>query len=254
MTVSRLALRARMSAAAPVRRHPMRRWTAAALLALALFALTARAETGDKEKPINYSADVGDVNYQTKVGTLTGNVIITQGTLTIHADKVVLKQNPDNSMSASAFGNPVTFRQKRDGLDEYFEGYAQRAEYDGSKQFLELFDRALLRRGQDEIRSNYITYNAATEMFKAEGRAASPAAPTEGGPGARVRGVFQPKSDSPPAKGAKDATPEGGKATAPDGGKATAPDTGKNAPKVAAPAGAPLTLKPAGELAPPVSK
>jgi lipopolysaccharide export system protein LptA len=247
MRASPLAVRPRPSTAT-ARRDAVRRRgrTAAALLPLALVALAARAEMGDREKPINYSANAGDVNYQTKIGTLTGNVIITQGTLTIHADKVVLKQNPDNSMSASAFGNPVTFRQKRDGLDEYFEGYAQRAEYDGSKQFLELFDRALLRRGQDEIRSNYITYNAATEMFKAEGRAASPSAPTEGGPGARVRGVFQPKSDALPAKGTKDA--------APDAAKTPAPDAGKDAPKSGAPGGAPLTLKPAGELAPPVSK
>ena len=163
------------------------------------------AETADREKPINWIADAADVNYQTKVGTLTGNVVITQGTLTIHADKITFRQNPDNSMSATAFGNPVTFRQKRDGLDEYFEGFAQRAEYDGTKQFLELFDRALLRRNQDEIRSNYISYNTATELFKAEGRGGVVAAPESGGAGARVRGVFQPKSDSPmPGKG-KDA-------------------------------------------------
>jgi lipopolysaccharide export system protein LptA len=196
---------------------------------LAVLALTtALAEKGDRDKPINYSADVGDVNYQTKVGTLTGSVIITQGTLTLRADKVVFRQNADNSLSATAYGNPVSFRQKRDNLDEYLEGYAQRAEYDGSKELLELFERALLKRGNDEIRSNYISYNAATELFKAEGREAKGAAPEAGEPGARVRGVFQPKSDALPGKG------------------------GKDAPKPAAPpASAPaVTLKPAGELAP----
>jgi lipopolysaccharide export system protein LptA len=170
---------------------------------LLVFAVTmatvcpAGAETADREKPINYSADTGDVNYQTKVGTLSGNVIITQGTMSIRADRIVFRQNADNSLSVTAHGNPVSFRQKRDGYDEYFEGFAQRAEYDGTKEFLELFDRALLKRGQDELRSNYISYNAATEVFKAEGRAASTPAPDPGGPGARVRGVFQPKSDAP---------------------------------------------------------
>lgn len=201
----------------------------AAMLTLA--ANTVRAEKADREKPINYSADTGDVNYQTKIGTLSGNVIITQGTLTIHADKIIFKQNPDNSMSASAFGNPVAFRQKRDGVDEYFEGFAQHAEYDGTKQFLELFDRALLRRGTDEIRSNYITYNAQTELFKAETRPGSPTAPPEAAAAARVRGVFQPKSEGP-AKGGKD----NAKAAAP----ASTPATQT----------APLPLKPAGELAP----
>jgi len=211
--------------------------TAARAAAVGLLAVlastTALAEKGDREKPINYSADVGDVNYQTKVGTLTGSVIITQGTLTLRADKIVFRQNADNSLSATAYGNPVSFRQKRDNLDEYLEGYAQRAEYDGANELLELFDRALLKRGNDEIRSNYISYNAATELFKAEGREAKGATPEAGEQGARVRGVFQPKSDTLPGKGGKDAA--------------------KDAPKSAAPpASAPaVTLKPAGELAPP---
>jgi lipopolysaccharide export system protein LptA len=203
----------------------------AACLLVVLATSAALAEKGDRDKPINYSADVGDVNYQTKVGTLTGSVIITQGTLTLRADKVVFTQNADNSLSATAYGNPISFRQKRDNVDEYFEGYAQRAEYDGAKELLELFDRALLRRGSDEIRSNYISYNAATELFKAEGREAKGATPDAGEPGARVRGVFQPKSDALPGKGGKDAA--------------------KGAPKPATPPAPPITLKPAGELAPP---
>jgi lipopolysaccharide export system protein LptA len=202
-------------------------------LAVALAAPAARAEKADKEKPINYSADTGDVNYQTKKGALSGNVVITQGTLSIRADRIDFRQNPDNSVSATAFGNPVTVRQKRDGSDEYYEAYAQRVEYDGSKEFVELFDRALLRRGQDEIRSNYISYSAATEVFKAEGRADTPAA-TATGPGARVRGVFQPKSDTP---------------LAPGKGKDSAKGPDKST-ETKAPDAPPAALKPAGELAP----
>src|SRR5437867_12357626 len=166
----------------------------------------ARAEKADHDKPINYQADSGDVNYQTKIGTLLGNVILTQGTLTIHADKIVFHQKSDNSVSATAYGNPITFREKRDNVDEYYEGVAQRAEYDGQKRFLELFDRALLRKGTDEIRSNYISYNAETEFFKAEGRPDTrPAAAGEAPLGSRVRGVFQPQSkDAKDAKSGKE--------------------------------------------------
>ena len=218
-------------------RRPLAGVAAALLLLIAaLAAPAAQAEKTDREKPINYSADVGDVNYQSKVGTLTGNVIVTQGTLSIHADKIVLKQNPDNSLSATAYGNPVALRQKRDGLDEYYDGYAQRIEYDGAKEFVQLFDRAMLRRGQDEIRSNYISYNAATEMFKAEGRPETTPAPDDSGPGSRVRGVFQPKSEAAGA-GTKDAP------------KSPAKDAARDAPKGPA-ENAPLPLKPAGDIAP----
>jgi lipopolysaccharide export system protein LptA len=231
------ALRARRPAAARPGRRAARTIAFVALSALAAWAAPLHAEKADREKPVNYSADSGDVNYQTKVGTLTGNVVVTQGTMTIHADRIVIRQNPDNSVSVSATGNPITFRQKRDGVDEYFDGYAQRAEYDGSKEQLELFDRAILRRGQDEIRSNYISYNTATEMFKAEGRAGSPTAPTEGSPGTRVRGVFQPKSE----------------ATAKDAAKGGAKGAPKDAAKDA-PTGPPVALTPAPDIAAPAAK
>jgi len=213
-------------------------FTALATLAALAIAPPAFAENADRNKPINFSGDTGDADLQARGGTLSGNVIITQGTLTLRADRIVFRQNADNSLSATAFGNPVAIRQKRDGVDEYYEGYAQRIEYDGSKDLVELFDNALLKRGQDEIRSNYVSYNVAAELFKAEGRAGTTPDPT--GPGARVRGMFQPKSDL----------------ALPGKGKDAAKDAAKGAGKAAPPAGPepPVTLKPAGDLAPPTAK
>jgi lipopolysaccharide export system protein LptA len=201
------------------------------LMATLAFSAPGRAEQADRDKPISFSGDAGDANLQARGGALTGNVIITQGTLSIRADRILFKQNADNSLSATAYGNPVEIRQKRDGTDEYYEGYAQRVEYNGAKELVELFDRALLKRGQDEIRSNYVSYNAATEVFRAEGREGS--APDPAGPGARVRGTFQPRSEA--------AAPGKGK----DGAKPAAP---------AAPQGPSVTLQPAGELLPRTTK
>ncbi len=191
-------------------------------------ALPAHAEKADREKPVSFASDEGEVNYEKRTGILKGNVVITQGTLTIKANRIDFKQNADNSLSATVHGNPLAFRQKRDDAEGYYEGWAQRAEYDGQKENLELFDNAILKRGADEIRSNYISYNSATEQFKAEGRASTiPPAAGDIGRSDRVRGTFQPKSDGglPGTKGAP--------------GKS--PDT-KAEP--------PLTLTPSGELAP----
>jgi len=202
----------------------------------AIAATPAGAEKTDREKPINFSAEQpAEVDFEKRVGTLRGNVVITQGTTTIRADRIDFKQNPDNSLSATAYGNPVSFRQKKDDSDEYFEGFAQRAVYDGQKQVLELFDRALLKQGSDEIRSNYVSYNSGTGIFKAEGR---PDAPGVEGPGDRVRGTFQPRSDSP--LGAKSPVKGDAAAAAKDAKATTAPG-----------AGAPLKLTPS---APPPAK
>ena len=194
------------------------------IAAIALGASLAHAETADKSKPISFTSDGGEVNYEKKTGVLTGNVVITQGTLTIRADKINFRQNADNSLSATAFGNPISFRQKRDDAEGYYEGWAQRAEYDGTTEQLELFDNAILKRGADEIRSNYITYNSKTELFKAEGRPATTPIAGEAGRNDRVRGTFQPKE-----------TPAPGKAPA-------------------AKTNTPLSLTPSGELAPSKAK
>jgi len=219
---------------------------AAALCTALAVAAPAHAEKADREKPINFAGDTGDANLQSRGGSLAGHVIITQGTLEIRADRIVFRQNADNTLSATAYGNPVALRQKRDGVDEYYEGYAQRLEYDGSKELVELFDNALLKRGLDEIRSNYVSYNTATELFKAEGRAGS--VPDPAGPGTRVRGMFQPKSETPAEGKSKGATKDADKAAAKDTGKSAA---GSSPPATAEP---PVVLKPAGELAPPPTK
>jgi lipopolysaccharide export system protein LptA len=210
----------------------VRTWIAVAAGVAALAgAGGAGAERGDKDKPINFSAmQPAEVDFEKRVGTLRGNVVITQGTITIKADRIDFRQNPDNSLSATAYGNPISFRQKKDDSDEYYEGYAQRAVYDGSKDLLELFDRALLKQGADEIRSNYISYNNATGIFRAEGRPDAPNAVD--GPGDRVRGVFQPRSDSPLGRA---------------DGKDASPGDKDKPPPTAEPGKAPVTLKPAGE-------
>lgn len=195
------------------------------------------AEKADREKEINFTADDAKVDYEKRTGALNGNVVITQGTLTIKANRIDFRQNDDNSMSAVAHGSPVTFRQKRDGSDEYYEGWAQRADYDGSKEFLELFDNAVLKRGADEIHSNYISYNAATEFFKAEGRPTAVPVPDNLGRSDRVRGTFQPKGEGMPGKPAAKDQPGDKAAPVKDKGAAT-------------PAASPLTLQSSGDLAP----
>jgi lipopolysaccharide export system protein LptA len=202
-----------MTSALPVFILPARTALAVALL-LAAHAPFASAEKADRDKPINWQGDRVSGNTGTKETEVIGNVVVTQGTLTIHADRIKLHQNPDNSVSATAYGNPVSFREKRDGVDEYYEGFAQRVEYDGSKQFVELFDRALLKKSGDEIRSNYISYNSGTNVLKAEGRPDAATAATGDSPlGPRVRGVFLPqpkegtKAGDAKAGDAKDAKP-----------------------------------------------
>jgi lipopolysaccharide export system protein LptA len=198
----------------------------------------ALAEKADRDKPVNFQGDSLGGNTDSQTGDLIGNVVITQGTLTIHADRIQFHHNPDNSVSATATGNPVSFREKRDGADDYYEGFAQRIVYDGTKRIVELFDRALLKRTGDELRSNYILYNAETNVYKAEGRPDSkPPAAGESTLGPRVRGVFLPQPKE--GKDAKDTT------------ESKDSKEGKDAPQKS---NEPVSLKPDASLKPEAAK
>jgi lipopolysaccharide export system protein LptA len=175
------------------------------LLAAALLALPAAAEKSDREKPIRYSANSLDGNETDQTVILTGKVEINQGTIALKADRVVLKQQPDGGYNATAVGKPVTFRQKMDNSDEYVEAQALRVEYLGSKDLVELYEQGWIRRGKDELRGNFLTYNSATGAFA--GRGSTATAQPAGSEG-RVTGVIQPKpkepaKDAPPPPGAK---------------------------------------------------
>lgn len=145
------------------------------------------AEKADKEKPIQIDADKIQIDDAKKVNTFDGNVVLTQGTLVIRADKIVVTQDSAGNKHAIAYSlaHPVYFKQKRDGFDEYVEGEGKRAEYDSKNATVELFGNAYVKRGQDIVTGNYISYDSNTEFFQSVGGAKSPSG--------RVHAVIQPK-------------------------------------------------------------
>lgn len=163
-----------------------------------LFTSIAGAERADRDKPIHLEADsatVEDVNRKegSRISVFAGNVILTQGTLRINADKVIMKEDAQGFRYATATGELVSFRQKRDRLNEYVEGWSERAEYDSKTDKIELFRQARLKRGSDEVQGDYISYDMNSEFFKVMG---SKERGIETGSDKRVRITIQPKNKS----------------------------------------------------------
>jgi lipopolysaccharide export system protein LptA len=171
-------------------------------LALALaVAAPARAERADRLQKINIAADHdGQIDVRNQVVVYNGNVVISQGTMVIRAARIEMRELPNGYRTAVAFGapnKPATFRQKRDGVDEYFEGEADRLEYDGQTNTVRFIKNAQLRqlRGAttaNQINGNLITYDATTEKMTVSGGAT----PTAANPGGRVSAVLTPREGS----------------------------------------------------------
>lgn len=159
----------------------------ATTLCVTLLASPAYAEKADRDKPVNLEADSVTLDDIRKVSIYQGNVILSQGTLMLRADRVQVTQNEAGLDKVVATGHPVAFRQKLDGRDEHIEGFADRIEYDGASSQLELVGQARLRRGSDELRGARISYNADTELYRVVGKTDATA------PAGRVRAVIRPK-------------------------------------------------------------
>jgi lipopolysaccharide export system protein LptA len=167
-----------------------------AVFSAVLLASPAQAEKADRDKPVNLEADMVTLDDIRKVSVYQGNVILSQGTLMLRADRVQVTQNASGLDRISATGRPATFRQKLDNRDEFIEGAANRIEYDSVNSQLEMIGQAQLRRGSDELRGAQISYNANTAFYKVVGQ---PGVET---PAGRVRAVIRPKprTDQPAAQ------------------------------------------------------
>ena len=128
-----------------------------------------------------------------------GRVVLTQGTMIIRADRLIVRQDSQGFQFGTAVGNPASFRQKREGYEEFIEGEAERIEYDGRADRVEFFNRARLRRDcGDDVVGNFISYDAKTEQFSVQS-----AQGTAAGKDERVRAVIMPKNP----KGQSEKTP-----------------------------------------------
>ena len=172
-------------------------------LALALTVVTppAHAERADRDKPVNIESDRMNADDAQKTAVFEGRVVLTQGTLLIRADRLTVRQDSEGFQSAIALGKPVRFRQKREGLDEYIDGEAERIEYDGRADRVQLFNSARVSRDSgDDVRGSYISYDSKTEHFSVQSAKDASPQSRDG----RVRAMIMPrKKDGPaPAPGA----------------------------------------------------
>lgn len=178
-----------MNISPPENRLTLAAFLLPASLLLMLWAPACFAERADRDKPMHLEADQMLIDDAQQISTFIGNVRLEQGTLLIRGDKIVVVQDKDGFKHGTAYGNTASFRQKREGLDEYVEGYGERIEYDTRAETVDFYLQARLKRGLDEVRGEHITYSAKTEIFQVNGRDPG----TENSPPKRVRAVLQPK-------------------------------------------------------------
>ena len=163
------------------------------LSALALLLPLANAQQFDVDQEIKISSSRQAADLKNKIFSYIDNVMITQGTLKIHAELVqVITQEENDNKIYIAKGSPATFEQTlEDGSPINLQ--ANEIRYEPGKNTVVISGNALLRQEGSEVSGSKITYNFATEYVNAESLE-----------NAKVQTVLQPKSKTEATKKPKE--------------------------------------------------
>ncbi len=162
-------------------------WLGGLLLALACgWNPQALALSSDREQPIELEADSANIDERTGVSVYTGNVLVTQGSTRLQADKLTVERGADGNRLL-AEGRPATFSQLPDDKPEPVEGHARTIDYHTGRDRVILTGAAEVWQGGNRFASERIVYDAASDTVR--GGQASPGA----APGERVRITIQPQ-------------------------------------------------------------
>ena len=177
-------------------------WSAVMAALMAGVSLTAHAEQADRNKPLVYAADHLSYDDLTQTTILTGNVELTKGTIIVRGDRAEIHQDPEGYSYATATSDKglAYIREKRDGVNEFFEGQGKRIDYDGKNDVSTLTGQAVARRLSgltttiDEVHGTVIRYDGVTGFYTATSSAGTK---TSGSASARVRGMIAPTTTTP---------------------------------------------------------
>jgi lipopolysaccharide export system protein LptA len=110
--------------------------------------------------------------------------------MTLRADRLVVRQDAAGFQLATATGTPARFRQRQDpkpGEKEgiWIDGEALRIEVDDRNQKIELFEKARVNRGCDEVAGDYIFVDQRSDFYQVSSG--------KGKEKSRVKAIIQPK-------------------------------------------------------------
>lgn len=160
---------------------------------LGALAFPSVARKADRQQPMDAEADRVDASSADGEATLIGNVMITQGSLKITADKAVVRQNDQQELARAVLdGAPATMAQDLDGGGR-MNARARNIDYDSTGGIVVLTGGVEIAQPRGTIRGERVTYDLNTQQVTGGG---------EGSPG-RVQLRINPKSPgtaSPPAE------------------------------------------------------
>lgn len=152
------------------------------LLLAALLPFLAQAKTTDRTAPMDIESDRTDAMLgDDSDSILSGNVIITQGSLQVHADRAVIHRRAGDITEITLTGAPATLKQQADN-GEPMNARASQIVYTLSTDQVVLTGGVVIEQPRGTLRGETIKYDLKTGRLDG------------GGDGKRVQMRIMPKN------------------------------------------------------------
>jgi len=145
------------------------------LVILLLISNNIYALNSDINQAINIKADSAELNNNKGTSAYIGNVIITQGTIKITADKVIINRNNKGEVDLfKAFGKPAYYEQQLDNnnnktnntANNIIKAHANIIEYHNLLNNINLINKAQINYQDNIFSSDNITYDINKQIIK----------------------------------------------------------------------------------------
>ena len=134
------------------------------IIVLTIIPALSFALKGDEKQPLQIVADSATLDQKQMVSVFTGNVVITKGSLVVHADKGVANEDKQGNRTLTLYGSPVTFVQAQDDGGK-IEGQGDKFEYNSKSSLAVLTGRARVKKGKNAVIGDVLTYNTQTQVY-----------------------------------------------------------------------------------------
>ena len=129
---------------------------------------TSSGQASDSKQVVMVTANHSEYSEKLQRQTLTGDVVIKQGSLLINADNVIIYLKAGVLDSIDASGTPARYQQL-DDAGQLVKGKSNKVDYSAISGELILIGEATLTNPKQSLSGERITYNVTTQAAAASG-------------------------------------------------------------------------------------
>lgn len=134
----------------------------------AMLPAISEARKSDFSQSIDVKADRSEFDEKTGIQLLEGNVLITQGTMKISADRISVGIELGKLSTIKGTGSPIIFEQENEEGKPVI-GRCQEIEYDAVNASLILIGNASLKQPNQELTGERIEFDSKNQKVRADG-------------------------------------------------------------------------------------